>query len=1012
MSFTNAFRLFKRLLLACGISLTALHAQQQTTITEGMRDNTPRVHAFINARIVKGPGRVVDNGTLVIRDGVIVGAGAVQVPKDARVWDLKGLTLYPGLIDAYSSYGMPVSSRPPFVPGASVGPTVDRGAGNWNGTVQSQRSAAEIFSPDPRSAEKLRSQGLTSVLSVPIGGIFKGTSALVSLGNGKSNDLIIRGAVAQHLSLDRDTLHQGYPESLMGAIALIRQTLLDADWYQKAHAAFAKNPALERPEMNASLEALKDCLSGKAPVIIDAPDVMNVFRAEKIAQEFSLHPILRGSGREYQRTDAVAGTHLPLILPVNFPEPPLVQTPEEALRPSLEELRYWDEAPVNPARLAKAGVEYSFTTADLKDPGTFLTRIRKAVRQGLSPDAALASLTEVPARLFKAEKQVGSLDPGHNADFIITDGDLFAEKTAVKEVWIGGKRYEVAPRPDTDPRGTWEVAISGASAADTLFIKGEIDALKGTFKRGKSVNLAFIQYSGAGLALSFPGDSIHWAGTIRMSALAGASLLDGRGEWPDGTPFTWTGRRTALYTPEADTSRVKASPSGTFPPVYPPTAFGRGKVPPQVPVIFIKGGTIWTSGPQGILENADILFRNGKVAKVGHNLEVPALATVIDGKGKHVTPGIIDCHSHMTVSGDVNEGTLASSAMVRIGDVIDPDDIDIYRNLAGGTTEVHALHGSANPIGGQCQLVKLRWGMLPEEIKFEGAPRTIKFALGENVKESNWGENFVTRYPQSRMGVEQFFRDRFRAALDYEKKMTLYEEETTGLPVRRDLEMDALVDIIHGRLLIHCHAYRQDEILMLMRVAEEFGFRIRAFQHILEGYKVADAMAKHGAGGSTFSDWWAFKLEVYDAIPYNGPLMHDEGVLVSFNSDSDELSRRLNLEAAKAVKYGGLSESEAFKFVTINPARQLGVDARVGSLEVGKDADFAIWNGSPLSTYSLCEQTWIEGRRFFDREEDRQIYREAQKERAVLIQKILSDGKGSATSAGGTTQRLDTEVQP
>ena len=338
------------------------------------------------------------------------------------------------------------------------------------------------------------------------------------------------------------------------------------------------------------------------------------------------------------------------------------------------------------------------------------------------------------------------------------------------------------------------------------------------------------------------------------------------------------------------------------------------------------------------------------------------------------------------------EGTQAVTAEVRIGDVLRSSHIALYRELAGGLTSANVLHGSSNPIGGQNAVIKLRWGAPPEEMKFKGATPGIKFALGENVKQSNRGDQFTTRYPQTRMGVEQIIRDRFKAALDYEKEWQAYKavgRERGLIPPRRDLELETLLEIIRGRRLVHSHSYRQDEILMLIRVADDFGFTIGAFQHVLEGYKVADALARHGAGASTFSDWWAYKFEVMDAIPYNGALMHEQEVVVSFNSDSDELARRLNTEAAKAVKYGGLSEEEALQFVTLNPAKQLGIDDRVGSLEVGKDADFVLWNGHPLSTYTVCEQTWIDGRKYFDREEDLQMRRQIRQERAHLIQKVI-----------------------
>jgi N-acetylglucosamine-6-phosphate deacetylase len=366
-------------------------------------------------------------------------------------------------------------------------------------------------------------------------------------------------------------------------------------------------------------------------------------------------------------------------------------------------------------------------------------------------------------------------------------------------------------------------------------------------------------------------------------------------------------------------------------------------------------------------------------------------ALVIDGTGKYVTPGLIDCHSHSAAS-SINEGAQAVTAEVRIRDVLYADDINIYRQLGGGLTTANVLHGSANPIGGQNAVIKLKWGTGPNELLYKNAPQGIKFALGENVKQANWeGTN---RYPQTRMGVEQVIRDAFRAAQDYRHRHKTYERNSRAqrktIPPRIDLELEALAEILEGSRLLHCHSYRQDEIMMLMRVAEDFGFTIATFQHVLEGYKVAERIAEHGAGASTFSDWWQYKYEVIDAIPYNGTLMARNDVLVSFNSDDDELARRMNTEAAKAVKYGALSEEEALKFVTINPAKQLRIDRWVGSLEEGKDADFVIWDGPPLSIFSKVQETWIEGSRFWSIDDNAQLEERDKSLRENLIQKILS----------------------
>ena len=417
-------------------------------------------------------------------------------------------------------------------------------------------------------------------------------------------------------------------------------------------------------------------------------------------------------------------------------------------------------------------------------------------------------------------------------------------------------------------------------------------------------------------------------------------------------------------------------------------------------MVLINDATIWTSGPKGILKDHDILFQDGKVMKIAKNISLPrGNALLIEGKGKHVTPGLIDAHSHMAGE-SINEGFQNVTAEVRMQDVIDPNDVAMYRALAGGLTTINLLHGSANPIGGQNVVMKLRWGSFSNDLIFKSAPQGIKFALGENVKR----KRSYGRYPETRMGVEQTIRDAFTAARDYKKTWDIYNKDVrlqrSSVPPRRDLELDALVEIMEGKRLVHSHSYRQDEILMLTRIAEDFGFTIASFQHVLEGYKVAERLAEHGAGASTFSDWWAYKYEVVDAIPYNGTLMANAGVTVSFNSDSDELARRMNLEAAKAVKYGGLDEAEALKLVTINPAKQLKIDDEVGSLEVGKDADFAIWSGHPLSTYSICEETWLDGKKYFSLEQNQYLVERDEKVRNKLVQKILN-----AADSGGPTMR-------
>ncbi|MEO0662764.1 MAG: amidohydrolase family protein, partial [Planctomycetota bacterium] len=446
-------------------------------------------------------------------------------------------------------------------------------------------------------------------------------------------------------------------------------------------------------------------------------------------------------------------------------------------------------------------------------------------------------------------------------------------------------------------------------------------------------------------------------------------------------------------------------------------AFGRTGLPEERTVVF-TGATVWTADDAGILEDATVVVADGKLVYVGAVSGAPAPegAETIDATGLHITPGLIDCHSHTGISGGVNEVGRRVTAEVRVADVIDPDDISFHNQLAGGLVAANQLHGSANAIGGQNSVVKLRWGAAhPDDMRVAGAKPGIKFALGENPKRVASGSDDPTEYPQSRLGVEALIHDRLLAGRDYAARMARYESlngtaRAAEAPPRRDLELEAMAEIVTGGRLIHCHSYRQDEILMLARLAQAFGFKIGTFQHVLEGYKVANAVRDSALGASTFSDWWAYKFEVVDAIPHNAALMTRVGVNVSINSDSDEHARRLNTEAAKAIKYGGLEPNEALKLVTLNPAIQLGVGDRMGSLVAGKDADLALWNGDPLSYRSRCVGTWIDGREYWSEAIEAALSAQADAERQRIVQKLLAmdvkpKKKGDEAGDGGDDDR-------
>jgi imidazolonepropionase-like amidohydrolase len=460
----------------------------------------------------------------------------------------------------------------------------------------------------------------------------------------------------------------------------------------------------------------------------------------------------------------------------------------------------------------------------------------------------------------------------------------------------------------------------------------------------------------------------------------------------------WSATKTAPFLIVKDSTKAEKL-NAIMPVTFPNIAFGNIQKPSQKTLLF-KNTTVWTNEKEGIQENTDVLVKNGKIAAIGKNI-IDASAIIIDAKGKHLTSGIIDEHSHIAISKGVNEGGHNSSAEVTIQDVVNSEDINIYRDLAGGVTTSQLLHGSSNPIGGRSAIVKWKWGMAAEEMLYKNQPKFIKFALGENVKQANWGITNPTRFPQSRMGVEQVFTDYFQRAKKYDLEWKAYnsnsKKDKTKAP-RVDLELQTLAEILNKERFITCHSYVQSEILMMMNVAEKFNFRINTFTHILEGYKVADKMKEHGVGASTFSDWWAYKFEVNDAIPYNGALMHNEGLVVAFNSDDAEMSRRLNQEAAKAVKYGNVSEEEAWKFVTLNPAKLLHIDDKVGSIKVGKDADIVLWNNNPLSIYAKAEKTIIEGVVYYDVQKDEQQQIAVAKERNELIgQMVLEKNKAMST---------------
>lgn len=925
----------------------------------------PDVYAIRGARIVPVSAPPIENGVLVVRNGVIEAIGAadsVSIPADAEVIEGEGLTVYPAFIDAFTSLGMPAQPNDPAYA------SYERGNTYPNPHIRPEREATVLWQPDPAQLTRWRRAGFACAHVAPPHGILSGQSALMSLGDGSASQSVVRAPLGTLLNLrGRGGFTEGfggYPSSLMGTIALVRQVFYDAQHQAQVWQIYTQNPnGKPRPSMSRALSALQPALQGQMPILALANNAQDILRVLRIADEFGLKVVIVGGQEAAKVADELAKRQIPVLLSLEMPEP--LRTYDPLNPPTLTSLRNRALAYQNAAILHEKGVRFAFTTEGVGDPERALRNIRIAIANGLPEEAALQALTLTPAQVFGVADKMGTLEVGKLANFVVVQGKLFERGARFRYLFVDGKRYRLD-----------EESAASAPAVPRFRRPRDWDAENSSSLLEASC--CFHHAEGSTLAHMLSHD--HLAGLCEENCTAHLTAgVPPRQDSPQPPSERREGESTSQQQQGDDLPvlpRVKLEPIMPTP-------------PDEHNTWLIRNATVWTLTQDKPLPNTDVLIVNGRIQAVGRNLQAPPEARVIDATGKHLTPGIIDCHSHTAISGGVNEGTNVCTAEVRIQDVLNPEDVNIYRQLAGGVTGALVLHGSANVIGGQSATVKWRWGKTADQMLFEGAPTGIKFALGENVKRSNFRQADVpTRYPASRMGVEQVIRERFLAALDYKRHWQEYREGKRPYPPQRDLQLDALVEILEGKRLIHCHSYRQDEILMLLRVCESFGVRVGTLQHVLEGYKVANEIARHGAGASSFSDWWAYKIEVYDAIPYNGALMAERGVVVSFNSDSNELARRLNTEATKAIKYGGLSEVEALKFVTLNPAKQLGIDRYVGTIEPGKHADLALWSDHPLSGYARCEKTFVDGVLYFDIERDRAWREQLEKERQEYLKAL------------------------
>lgn len=950
--------------------------------------------ALVGATVVTRPGaEPIENATVIVRNGRIEAVGVeLDLPYDARAVDATGLTLTPGFVDALrqSELEFPEHADEQGRP-ADTGRDVLVGMPEANRRgVSPDRQAWRAMVRGATEGEAHRKAGYGALIVAPSGMLLAGTGAAVSLTDRPVREALGALDLAQFGDLSwraRDSSGNAYPGTLMGVMAHLRQALMDASRRMEMAERHAAGRTRTGPAPDAVLIALEPVLRGEIPLVIEARAEEDIRLAVGLLDEsmgtFADMRLVIAGGREaWEVRDLLAARDIGVVLDLDFgdePEDPddkdggkkKAKSPDSSRAGSRgrggmggrwggmggmgaaeddaaeEEDESEDEdedededpeddesddgdGPWNPGvptrvkrdlharwvedvagvqALFDAGVRVAFGTFDRK-PGDLLGDVRVAMEKGgLTADNALLGLTGGGRDIFGARLPSGRLESGAAALVAGWKGDLFGEKTKVRLMVVDGVLFDFRDRAelDADPSKSDEGSEdAGDSESDDEVIVAEADA---------------------------PAD------------------------------------------PEATGTEAEPTPDVVAaPPVEWPVELDEDRIPDLHTGgdVLIRGATIHTAS-HGTLDDADMLVRDGKIVALGERLQAPDGVAVVDAAGLHVIPGVIDCHSHAGIRGGINESTRTITAEVTIEDEVDPDDVNLYRALAGGVTSIRQLHGSANVIGGRHAVVKLRWGASAPEMLLEGAPAGVKFALGENPKRSNWGTG--NRFPGTRMGVEASLRRAFEAAERYDEEWARYEAAVAQGgdpdPPRWDIRLEALSGILAGDIGVHSHAYRADEMLMLMSVAEEYGFRVATLQHVLEGYKIAAEIAAHGGlGGSTFVDWWAYKAEANEATPYAAALMHEGGVLMSVNSDSDEHLRRLYLEAAKTVKYGGMDEEAALCTVTLNPAIQLGIDEFVGSLDVGKDADFAVFSHHPFDTRTRCVMTFVDGECMFQRSED------------------------------------------
>lgn len=973
-----------------------IQAQQDNAPVVGVSDKRVEVYGLKNARVVVDYQTTLENTDILISNGRIEVIGQNLIfPKGTIVTDLSGKTVYPSFVDAYAgNYGIKVQTSGadanpyaafmnPAQSGARPAAAEARIADYWNDGINASFDASSEFIPDTKTASEYRQAGFGAVVTFKADGIARGTSALVSTGDGKANNVLIKNKTTANYSLARSRSADQYPASQFGIIALLRQINYDAQWYKQLPAGYFHDDGIEAYNANSAL-----------PQVCEVANKLEIIRADNIGKEFGINYIIKGAGDEYQTLNDIKKAGNKLIIPVNFPDAPDVKDPYDEATVTYTALKHYELAPSNLSRVAGAGLTFAITSSDLRARTAFLTNLRKAIKYGLPEAEALKALTTTPASMIGASDLVGAVRKNMLANLLITSGNIFSDDCVIYENWVQGTPYRFIDLRIKDIRGSYALNV------DTSTFKL---VLSGTFDK-PAIKLSVDSTTIAGATLTLDKDIVSIAFErsrikYRLSGYLMGKDLEGKGQLDNGKWIAWKATFNGTA-PEAEARQRRQAPIPELGKVvYPFTGYGFAELPKQEDVLF-KNATVWTNETEGKLLNTDVLVVKGKISKIGKDLSPPEGVRVIDGTGMHLTPGIIDEHSHIALAA-TNEMGQAITSEVRASDVINPEDQTIYRQLAGGVTTSHILHGSANPIGGQSIIIKLRWGHNAEELKVANQVGFLKHALGENVKRT------VSRYPNTRMGTEQIIRDAYQRATDYNAQWKAWNalkpaEKIGKIPPRRDLELDPIVDVLEKRSFITCHTYAQSEGTMIMNLAKDFGVKVNTLIHFNEGYKIADQIKENGAAASVFSDWWDYKYEVYEGITYNAALLISQGVLVCLHSDDPEMGRRLNQEAAKIMKYGGISETEALKLVTLNSAKILHLDDRIGSIKPGKDADLVLWTDNPLSIYARASKTMVDGTIYYDEQTDAKMTEQMDSERNRIIGNILRE----ASAAGSTNSNF------